>query len=103
MGNRSHLSVAELQHQVADFNQERGWEDVHTVESLCKAISVEAGELLEVTLWPKAGQISRDDLLSEMADVAIYLLSLSNLLGIQLDEAIQVKLAGNSSRFPRIS
>lgn len=103
MGSRSGMSLAALQQQVDAFNRERGWATVHTVENLCVAVSVEAGELLEVTLWPKTGQISRSNLLSEMADVGIYLLSLANLLGISLEDAIQDKLAANSDRFPPVS
>ena len=102
MGGPPEMNVAALQQEVAAFNAQRGWATVHTVESLCVAVSVESGELLEVTLWPKDGQVSRADLLSEMADVGIYLLSLANLLGISLEDAIRAKLEANSGRFPLV-
>lgn len=37
-----------------------------------------------------------------MADVGIYLLSLANLLGISLEDAIRAKLEANSGRFPLV-
>ena len=70
------------------------------------AVSVEAGELLELFLW------SRDDgpqpavesraprVAEEAADVAITLLNFCERAGIDLAAAIDSKLAANALRYP---
>jgi hypothetical protein len=67
---------------------------------------VEAAELLEVFQW-KSG-VSRLDLTSdelravghEIADVAIYLLSLCDVLDLELGTLILTKLAENERKYP---
>lgn len=44
MGGPPEMNAAALQQEVAAFNAQRGWATVHTVESLCVAVSVESGE-----------------------------------------------------------
>jgi MazG-like family len=53
------------------------------------------GEMAEAfDAWRKG----RADLADELADVAIYLLSLAEMLGIDLQDAVQAKLAANAAR-----
>lgn len=90
--------ISELQARLREFARERDWEQFHTPENLAKSISIEAGELLECFQWednPDAIKFSR-----ELADVAIYLLMLSDVVEIDLVQCIRVKIEDNAERYP---
>ncbi len=104
-GMDAKVTVGELKGLVAGFIRERDWEKFHNPKDLAVAISVEAAELLEHFLWEgqKNGGIESglaDEVREELADVAIYCLSLANAQGWDLSEAIQDKIRKNSKRFP---
>lgn len=88
------------------FRTERDWEQFHTPKNLAVAISVEAGELLEQFQWTVDTRPARptDDGLArigdEIADVAILLTYLAHDLGIDIDLAVNAKLARNAQRYP---
>jgi dCTP diphosphatase len=73
-----------------------------------RAFAVEAAELMEHFLWmdnEDSREVANDPvrrtaIADEMADVACYLLALSNTLGIDLSEAITAKLAKNAVKYP---
>ncbi len=101
-------TVQELRDAMARFVRERDWEQFHSPKNLVMGLSAEAAELLEHFLWidneasrrvvndaAKMGEIA-----DEMADVACYLLALSNTLGIDLSEAIRAKLVKNAVKYP---
>jgi NTP pyrophosphatase (non-canonical NTP hydrolase) len=91
-----------------DFRREREWEQFHSPKNLATALSIEAGELLENFLWrdnETANDIISDpdrmeSIGEEVADVLIYLLFLSNDLGIDLPAAIMDKLMKNKEKYP---
>lgn len=88
-----------------EFRRARDWEQFHTPRNLAIAISVEAGELLEQFQWlisPDARPADeRTSLIEqEVADIAILLSYLANDLGIDIDSAVQRKLALNAQRYP---
>ena len=70
------------------------------------AVSVEAGELLELFLWssddgPQPAVPQREPRVAEeVADVAITLINLCERAGIDLSAAVQAKLAANAKRYP---
>jgi NTP pyrophosphatase (non-canonical NTP hydrolase) len=101
-------TVQELRETMARFVRERDWEQFHSPKNLVMGLSVEAAELTEHFLWVeneasrgvvndpgKMGQIA-----DEMADVACYLLALSNTLGIDLSDAVRAKLVKNAVKYP---
>jgi NTP pyrophosphatase (non-canonical NTP hydrolase) len=69
---------------------------------------VEAAELLELTQWKTAQELegAKDDAImivrfsEEIADVFIYLLLISDKLGIDLLRATDNKLKENSRKYP---
>jgi NTP pyrophosphatase (non-canonical NTP hydrolase) len=71
------------------------------------AVAGEAGELVAEFQWLTAEQSSRSKMSSEklkdveleIADVAIYLIRLADVLGIDISEVVRKKLAINESRF----
>lgn len=89
-----------------DFARERDWEQFHAPKNLACALSVEAAELLEHFQWLTEEQSShlsdekKRQVAEEMADVFLYLLQLSDRLGIDLLEAARLKLITNGKKYP---
>ena len=87
------------------FRLDRDWQQFHTPLNLAVAISVEAGELLEHFQWSTPDErrptdAQREGVIHEIADIAILVTYLANDLGIDIDTAVQSKLALNAQRFP---
>ena len=90
-----------------EFAVSRDWEQFHTPKNLAMAIAGEAGELVAEFQWLKDEESVRkalsaekfSDIELEVADVAIYLLRLSDVLGIDLAQAIRKKMEINQARF----
>ncbi len=99
-------TLAELQAQVVAFSEERDWARYHCPRNLAMAVSVEAGELLELYLWssdegPQPAVAERAPRVAdEMADVLICLLNLAARTDIDLAAAVQSKLARNAEKYP---
>jgi NTP pyrophosphatase (non-canonical NTP hydrolase) len=93
--------------EVRAFAVSRDWEQFHTPKNLAMAIAGEAGELVAEFQWLKEEESVRSalsaekfsDIELEVADVAIYLLRLSDVLGIDLAQAIRKKMEINQARF----
>lgn len=93
------MDTVKLQYLIADFNSKRqGWRELHTPENLAKSIAIEAAELLELTQWG----IDQDEKKweSEIADIAIYLFGLCNVMDFNIADCIIRKLAINEKRYP---
>jgi NTP pyrophosphatase (non-canonical NTP hydrolase) len=100
----------EIQHLAAEikkFADARDWEQFHTPKNLSMAVAGEAGELVAEFQWLTAEQstrahMSQDKLKEvelEIADVAIYLIRLADVLSVDISEVVRKKLAINESRF----
>ncbi len=82
------------------FADERDWEHFHSPKNLVMALLTEAGELSEQFQWLTAMEsenLSADKLRAveeEIADVFIYVIRLSDKLGINLLE-VAVKMGSN--------
>jgi len=98
--------IQALRQEVAAFNAERDWGQYHSPRNVAMAVSVEAGELLELFLWstdegPQPAVESRNAAVAdEIADVAICLLNLCEMTGVDLTTAIRQKLKQNALRYP---
>jgi len=95
--------------RVRAFAEARDWEAFHTPKNLVMALAIEAAELMEPFQWLTSGEAAalRDNdpetlaaVSEELADVAIYLVRLSDVLGVDLPGAIAAKLDANAARFP---
>lgn len=70
------------------------------------AISAEAGELMQHFVWQQEDQIeermrkNRDEIASEIADVAILLFEFADNLGFKLGDVMADKIARNEVRYP---
>jgi NTP pyrophosphatase (non-canonical NTP hydrolase) len=96
-----------LKAEIRAFADSRNWQQFHTPKNLSMAVAGEAGELVAEFQWLTAIESDRSELSSEklsaieleIADVAIYLLRLSDVLGVDLPSVIRKKLAINEGRF----
>jgi dCTP diphosphatase len=99
-------ALSALTQRLAAFAAERDWEKFHSPKNLAMALSVEASELLEEFQWLTEEQSRaleperRERVRLEMADVFIYLLRLSDRLGIDLLAAADDKIALNAKKYP---
>lgn len=94
-----------------EFASRRDWGQFHTPKNLSMALAAEAGELLAEFQWLTERQCGlavesgdlRENVVSELADVAIYLHYLADALSVDLDDAVRAKVARNETRFPVVS
>jgi NTP pyrophosphatase (non-canonical NTP hydrolase) len=99
-------SISELTAQIQDFVDAREWRKYHNAKDLAVAIAAEAGELMQHFVWQQEEQIekrlenNREEIASEIADVAILLFEFADNLGMNLGEVMQAKIARNDVRYP---
>ena len=90
------------------FAEDRDWEQFHTPKNLAMALSVEASELLEIFQWltpEQSKDISKNPELmksvkNEMSDTLYYLLRMTDILDIDLEEALSSKMLENEKKYP---
>lgn len=98
--------IQRLQAALRRFAEERDWGQFHTPKNLATALSVEAAELLEHFQWltdeqsRQLGDEQRRAVGHEIADVLLYLLQLSDKLGVDPLAAAYKKLALNANKYP---
>lgn len=91
-----------------EFAEARDWAQFHSPKNLVMALSGEVGELNEIFQWmteadsfkAAASESTASAVHEEIADVALYLIRLSDVLGIDLNEAVSSKLATNAAKYP---
>ena len=99
-------SIAELTAQIQTFVDAREWRKFHNAKDLAVAIAAEAGELMQHFVWQQEEQIekrlerNREEIASEIADVAILLFEFADNLGMNLGAVMQAKIARNDVRYP---
>ena len=102
------VDLAQLAVRLEQFADERDWAQFHSPKNLVMALTGEVGELSEIFQWmpeeaskeagrdPQTAKAVQD----ELADVLLYLVRLSSVLGVDLDAAVQQKLKDNAMRYP---
>ncbi len=99
-------NLTSLARQLQQFADARDWGPFHSPKNLASALIVEAGELLEHFQWLTEDQSrqlmpeKKQAVAHEMADVLLYLVQLSTVLGIDLMDAAQAKLLLNAQKYP---
>jgi NTP pyrophosphatase (non-canonical NTP hydrolase) len=100
------MSFDALRAKISAFRDERDWDQFHHPKELAIALSIEASELLEHFLWKNPAEVSeriaarKEDIADELADVAVYLIELADKMGVDLEEAIDRKMAKNALKYP---
>ncbi len=99
-------SLETLRAQLAEFAAERDWDQFHNPKNLAMAVAGEAGELVEHFQWLTFEQAAslpratREEVALECADILLFLLRLTDKLGIDLAGAAERKLALNAKKYP---
>jgi len=99
-------SLDDLSAQLARFAEDRDWQQFHSPKNLASALVVESAELLEHFQWLTEEQSrtlspeKRATVALEIADVLLYLVQLSDALGIDPVSAASEKLRINAMRYP---
>ena len=97
-------SFEQITAQLRQFADERDWNQFHTTKNLILALVGEVGELAAEVQWltekEVEGRAGDKELADEIADIALYLIRLSDIMGIDLGEAIAQKMHENAKKYP---
>ena len=102
------MDIQRLQKRLREFTAARDWEQFHSPKNLAMALVAEVGELVEQFQWltdEQSRQLadqpkSMEPLREELADVTIYLLRLADTLSVDLEAAVDAKIATNEIKYP---
>ena len=100
------MDIDKLKQSLRDFAYARDWDQFHSPKNLSMALSVEVSELVEHFQWLTAAESqslpseARAAVIEEIADIQIYLIRLVDKLDIDLESAIDAKLAVNEHKYP---
>jgi NTP pyrophosphatase (non-canonical NTP hydrolase) len=102
------MDIAALQRRLRQFAAERGWDELNTPKNLSTALMVEAAELAEIFQWmsPEESRRTQADALlhqavsDEIADVFIYLVTMADRTGVDIEQAVAGKLLKNAVKYP---
>jgi dCTP diphosphatase len=100
------IDIQTLRDRLRAFASARDWGQFHSPKNLACALSVEAAELLEHFQWMTEAQshlpdtAQREAIGLEAADVLLYLIQLTDQLGIDLLAAADRKITLNAARYP---
>lgn len=101
------IDITGLEAELHAFADARDWHRHHTPKNLAMALSVEVAELVEIFQWhtdAQAKAVMQTDearhVEQELADIAMYLVRLSTVLGVDLNRAVADKLVMNAQKYP---
>ncbi len=100
------MTLQEITENIRRFRDERDWAQFHNPKDMAMALSIEAAELMEHFLWKNPNEVAarcvekREEIEDEVADVAIYLVELADILGIDLLGAMERKMQKNAAKYP---
>ena len=95
-----------LRDQLRTFASDRDWDQFHSPKNLAAALAVETSELLEHFQWLTEAQSQQlppealNEVRDEVADVLLYLIRISDKLGIDLIAAAKAKIVLNAEKYP---
>jgi NTP pyrophosphatase (non-canonical NTP hydrolase) len=93
-----------MQDRIQQFVDERDWSQFHSPRNLVLALVSEVGELADLVRWKSDDQeLSSEEKQAaalEIADIAIFLVRLSKVIGIDLIQVMGEKIDINEKRYP---
>ncbi len=95
-----------LRDQLRTFAAARDWDQFHSPKNLSMALMVEVAELMEHFQWlteEQSATLAADkmaEVSEELADILLYLVRLSDKLGVDLRAAALDKLEKNGKKYP---
>ena len=95
------MTLHDLTAEMHRFVTAKGWyapdsSRPQTPRNLAASLAIEAAEVLEHYQWDETAD--KAELAGELADVALYLLQLASITGVDLEQAILDKLKVNYER-----
>ena len=98
--------MKELEQKIYKHLKERNWDNLKPVD-IAKSIMIEGAELLELFQWEnlsleevRKSKDKKEEIQKELADVLIYALQMSVLLGFDTEKIIKKKLAHVAKKYP---
>ena len=96
------MDIKQLTEEMNRLVRSKGWYDQaskrpQTPRNLSISLALEAAEILEHFQWQDEVK-DKEELASELADVALYLLQLASVTEIDLEKAILDKIGINKTR-----
>ena len=92
--------IEEIRHAIAQFTEERNWDQFHNGKDLAIALSIEAAELTEAFLWKDATEVELDKVKEELADVFNYAFLIADKYNLNIKQIIFDKLKKNAVKYP---
>lgn len=89
-----------LTQKLIEFRDERNWEQFHNSKDLALAISIEAGELLELFLWKGNEDADNEKLKEELADIFSFAILLAHKHGFDIKKIVLDKIEANAKKYP---
>jgi len=110
-------SISGFRERLREFANDRDWNQFHTPKNLSMGLAGEMGELMELMQWKtdeailqqvgagQDGSSGVDDrfveaLGDEVADVFLYLVRLSDVLGLNIGQCALKKIKKNAVKYP---
>jgi len=108
MDNVPLIDIARLEAVLQQFADDRDWNKYHSPKNLAMALTGEVGELVEIFQWvteEQSHEVARnaqtaEAVRNELADVLLFLVRLSSVLGVDLNAAVESKLRRNAEKYP---
>lgn len=100
--------IKEITSRLREFAVDRDWGRFHTPKNLIMALTGEVGELSELFQWLGPKEVREliqdpefmEKVRDEIADVAAYIFRLSDVLDIDLGQAMLTKITKNAQKYP---
>jgi len=97
------MEIKDLSNQIIEFREQRNWEQFHKIKDLVLGLDIEVSELMELFLWKsddEIGEIPKEPIKHELADIFIYLTYIAEKFEINLEEAVLEKIVLNGKKYP---
>ena len=91
--------IDEITNALIKFRDERDWKQFHNAKDLSLAITIEAGELLELFLWKNAEEAKVEKVKEELADVFAFAFLLAEKYQFNVKEIVLDKIAKNAEKY----
>ena len=96
----------QIKTRLRDFAADRDWDQFHSPKNLSMALIVEASELVKHFQWLKQDESlvlspeKLNEVAQEIADIQIYLVRIADKLGVDIEKAVDEKIAINEQKYP---
>lgn len=98
------VNVQYLKDKVKEFIEARDWSQYHSPKNVCMSLAIEVAELMEHFQWETCEESksvkASEEIKDEIADIAVYLLDLCNIMDVDLSKSVCSKLTKNSKKYP---